>query len=82
MQNALKTFAVDETSVSSFIYHRLLGHNVDPVAIKSNIPKRISAPNLPELNHSQANAIKSVLTKPLSLIQGPPGMFNFFKTRL
>lgn len=34
---------------------------------------RVSAPNLPELNHSQVNAVKSVLQKPLSLIQGPPG---------
>ena len=26
MQNAMKTFAVDETSVSGYLYHRLLGH--------------------------------------------------------
>ncbi|CAG8512348.1 11996_t:CDS:2 [Cetraspora pellucida] len=31
-----------------------------------------SAPNLPELNHSQVYDMKSVLQKPLSLIQGPP----------
>ncbi|CAG8816033.1 14361_t:CDS:2, partial [Cetraspora pellucida] len=30
-----------------------------------------SAPNLPELNHSQVYAVKSILQKPLSLIQGP-----------
>jgi len=29
MQTALKTFAVDETSVSGYIYHRLLGHEVE-----------------------------------------------------
>lgn len=74
MQHALKTFAVDESSVSSFIYHRLLGHDVEPVAIRAVIPKKMSAPGLPELNHSQVNAIKSVLQKPLSLIQGPPGI--------
>src|SRR3954453_5645074 len=34
---------------------------------------RFSAPNLPELNHSQVYAVKSVLQKHLSLIQGPPG---------
>ena len=33
----------------------------------------MSAPNLPDLNHSQLYAVKSVLQKPLSLIQGPPG---------
>lgn len=37
------------------------------------MPKRFSAPNLPELNHSQMAAVKAVLQKPLSLIQGPPG---------
>lgn len=26
MQSAMKTFAVDETSVSGYLYHRLLGH--------------------------------------------------------
>jgi regulator of nonsense transcripts 1 len=73
MQHALKTFAVDETSVSSYVYHKLLGHDVEPQVIKATIPKKMSAPNLPELNHSQVNAIKNVLQKPLSLIQGPPG---------
>jgi regulator of nonsense transcripts 1 len=29
----------------------------------------MSAPNLPDLNSSQMNAVKSVLQKPLSLIQ-------------
>ena len=28
MQNALKMFAVDEASVSGYLYHRLLGHEV------------------------------------------------------
>ncbi|KAJ8664108.1 hypothetical protein O0I10_000386 [Lichtheimia ornata] len=73
MQSAMKTFAVDETSVSGYIYHRLLGHDVEPQVLKTQMPKRFSAPNLPELNHSQVYAVKSVLQKPLSLIQGPPG---------
>lgn len=76
MQRAMKIFAIDETSVSSYIYQKLLGHDVEPKSIRANLPKRINAPNLPELNHSQVNAIKSVLTKPLSLIQGPPGILS------
>ena len=28
MQNALKMFAVDEASVSGYLYHRLLGHEI------------------------------------------------------
>ena len=69
MQNAMKTFAVDETSVSGYIYHRLLGHDLEQQTIKCTLPKRFSAPGLPELNHSQVYAVKTVLQKPLSLIQ-------------
>merc|ERR1719384_1872569 len=32
-----------------------------------------SAPGLPQLNHSQIQAVKHCLQQPLSLIQGPPG---------
>mmetsp|Transcript_18544 Transcript_18544/g.43511 ORF Transcript_18544/g.43511 Transcript_18544/m.43511 type:complete len:1145 (-) Transcript_18544:185-3619(-) len=73
MQTSMKTFAVDETSVSGYLYHRLLGHEVEPQTIRASLPRRFSAPGLPELNHSQVFAVKSVLQKPLSLIQGPPG---------
>uniref|UniRef100_A0AAV2JSB1 DNA2/NAM7 helicase helicase domain-containing protein n=1 Tax=Knipowitschia caucasica TaxID=637954 RepID=A0AAV2JSB1_KNICA len=73
MQCALKTFAVDETSVSGYIYHKLLGHEVEDVIIKCQLPKRFTAQGLPDLNHSQVYAVKTVLQRPLSLIQGPPG---------
>jgi len=73
MQAALKTFAIDEQSVSGYLYHKFLGHEVPPQTLKTTLPKRFSAPGLPELNHSQVYAVKSVLQRPLSLIQGPPG---------
>ena len=73
MQTALKTFAIDETSVSGYIYHRLLGHEVEQPAMRINLPRRFGAPGLPELNHSQVFAVKSVLQRPLSIVQGPPG---------
>ncbi|KAN0066277.1 ATP-dependent RNA helicase [Thecaphora frezii] len=73
MQSAMKTFAVDEQSLSGYIYHKLLGHEIESATLRTAMPKRFSAPGLPELNHSQVNAVKSVLQKPLSLIQGPPG---------
>ena len=74
MQLAMKTFALDEMSVSGYIFHRLLGHEVAAAPMKSQLPRENSAfPALPELNGSQINAVKSVLQKPLSLIQGPPG---------
>ncbi|KAJ5901961.1 hypothetical protein N7495_002489 [Penicillium taxi] len=73
MQCAMKTFAVDEMSVSGYIFHRLLGHEVAAAPMKTQIPKKFSVPGLPDLNGSQINAVKSVLQRPLSLIQGPPG---------
>uniref|UniRef100_A0A0E0AK55 Uncharacterized protein n=1 Tax=Oryza glumipatula TaxID=40148 RepID=A0A0E0AK55_9ORYZ len=73
MQGAMKTFAVDETSVSGYIYHHLLGHEVEHQIIRNTLPRRFGAPGLPELNASQVLAVKSVLQKPISLIQGPPG---------
>ncbi|KAF3928370.1 hypothetical protein ABW21_db0205604 [Orbilia brochopaga] len=73
MQLAMKSFAVDDMSVSGYIYHRLLGHDVAAAPLKTPLPRRFSVPGLPELNVSQVMAVKSVLQKPLSLIQGPPG---------
>lgn len=73
MQASLKKFAIDENSVSAYIYHKLLGHEIEDTVMKVNLPKRFSVPGLPELNHSQVYAVKTVLQRQLSLIQGPPG---------
>ena len=69
MQGALKMFALDETSVSSYIYHTLLGHDLEPQTVKAVLPPILTAPNLPDLNESQAAAVETVLRRPLSLIQ-------------
>ncbi|CCE85905.1 Piso0_005544 [Millerozyma farinosa CBS 7064] len=73
MQQAMKTFALKKESVSSYIYHKILGHEVEPVEFDMKLPKKLSHASLTELNSSQTNAVKSVLQRPLSLIQGPPG---------
>eukprot|EP01004_Peranema_trichophorum_P001106 NODE_112_length_3655_cov_37.138732_g94_i0.p1 GENE.NODE_112_length_3655_cov_37.138732_g94_i0~~NODE_112_length_3655_cov_37.138732_g94_i0.p1 ORF type:complete len:728 (-),score=118.34 NODE_112_length_3655_cov_37.138732_g94_i0:511-2694(-) len=73
MQNAMKTFAIDETSVSAYLYHKLLGHTIEPQNLRVTLPRHFHAPGLPELNLSQVSAVKSVIQKPMSLIQGPPG---------
>ncbi|XP_021948594.1 regulator of nonsense transcripts 1 [Folsomia candida] len=73
MLAALNKFAVDEKAVSSFIYHRLLGHDTEDPLFRPKLPANFSAKNLPELNRSQAFAVKHALTRPLCLIQGPPG---------
>jgi hypothetical protein len=49
-------------------------YQVEPITLRIPLPKSgFSAPQLPELNHSQLHAVRSVLQQPLSLIQGPPG---------
>ena len=73
MQAALKSFTHDNTCISGYLYHALLGHEVAAPPVRGSVPRRFSAPGLPELNQSQQNAVKAVLSRPLSLIQGPPG---------
>ncbi|CAG0921359.1 unnamed protein product, partial [Notodromas monacha] len=73
MQSALRKFAVDESAVSGYIYHKLLGHEVEDAIFRAPLPKHFSAPNLPDLNRSQVFAVKQALQRPLALIQGPPG---------
>lgn len=74
MHAAMRTFAVNETSVSGYLFHKILGHEVaEQVVSTGKIPDCLSAPGLPELNPSQEISIRAVLRSPLSLIQGPPG---------
>jgi len=73
----MKSFALDETSVSGYIYHLLLGH--DAATPPPPVPEQwlknydVSAPGLPTLNTVQQTAVRMALSQPLSLIQGPPG---------
>lgn len=50
-----------------------MGHDVNDIKFKINLPKRLETPGLPPLNHSQEEAVRNSLLHPLSLIQGPPG---------
>ena len=57
-------------SRAGYLYHLILGHEVETVTLKIPLPKKgLNVPTLPELNHSQLHAVKSVLQQPLSLIQ-------------
>jgi regulator of nonsense transcripts 1 len=81
MERALKRFAYEKLCVSNHIYRKLLGHqsgdtfdlSSDALLAGNYKINRISVDNLPELNRSQAYAVKHALERPLSLIQGPPG---------
>src|SRR5437870_1827448 len=61
MQTALRRFAVDESSVSTYIYHRLLGHDVEEALFRCQLPKHFSAPNLPDLNRLQVPCLNEKL---------------------
>lgn len=67
MQRAMKMFAVDETSVSGYLYHRLLGHEVEQQTLRVHMPKRFSAPGLPELNHSQVTRVSGSMLQQIDI---------------
>lgn len=78
MLNAMTTLKSQETAVSNYLYHKLMGHDVEeewlrPYEETSKRVEETKIPNLPELNPSQLEAVKAVVASPLSLIQGPPG---------
>ncbi|KYQ91047.1 helicase [Tieghemostelium lacteum] len=73
MSAALKSFAMKKQSLSSYLYHALLGHDLQPPPQNVELPQSYSLNNLPILNQSQIEAANNVLRSPLSLIQGPPG---------
>jgi len=73
MKTGLKRFWHDEKSISSYLYYRILGQEVNPPIFDLELPKNFSVPHLPDLNFYQIEAIKKALKSPLCLIQGPPG---------
>ncbi|CAM9930106.1 unnamed protein product, partial [Heterosigma akashiwo] len=72
MQAALKTFAVDDSSVSGYLYHKILGHEVEAQVFPGRV-QSTATPGLPALSAPQAAAVRAAFQQPLSLIQGPPG---------
>jgi len=79
MRKALQEFSNNSNCVSSYIYHKLLGHQTGPEPnYDSDLQNdfklsKYSAENLHELNRSQAFAVRHALDHQLSLINGPPG---------
>ena len=53
MIDALEAFSNSDNSVSSSIYHQILGHNVEAHPLKIREPKHFEVPGLPRLNPSQ-----------------------------
>ena len=51
MKLALKVLLKDENSISEYIFFKILGYNTSEQYLKSIIPKQLSVPGQPELNH-------------------------------
>lgn len=77
MRNALSILANDNENkwVGPTILDYILGngHQHQDKTLEPLTITKISAPNLPELNHSQSHAVRCAVNRPLTLIQGPPG---------
>jgi regulator of nonsense transcripts 1 len=73
MKKGLRKFETDNTSISSYLYHTILGQKWDKNVLNFSVPEDLSAPGLPVLNYYQCEAIRKALVEPLCLIQGPPG---------
>lgn len=74
MLEGIYQFVNDKDSISSYLYHKILGQEVEEKKVKNIvIPKDISIKEFPDLNYYQTLAIKKALQSPLFLIQGPPG---------
>lgn len=73
MLENLRLFASDDSVISPYIYHLILGHEVDLPGFGLDLPQDLSIKGFNKLNRSQNKAVHNVLQRPLSLIQGPPG---------
>jgi len=72
MMSGLSMF-VDRRHIDPDIMQKILGNNIENVPFHTHLPKVVSPPNLPELNHSQVQAVTKALQSKMALIQGPPG---------
>lgn len=50
MEQGVKRFFRNELSISSYLYHKLLGHELQTLEFQVQFMKNMSAPNLPQLN--------------------------------
>lgn len=74
MLRGLRIYNEDTKSLSGFLFHKILGAEVDDITFPiPSMPKRLSANGLPILNTFQMNAVKKAIQSPLCIIQGPPG---------
>ena len=58
MLDGLFAFVNDENSVSSYIYTKILGHNLEENKFNNKLPSELNVKGLPKLNHSQKEGIE------------------------
>eukprot|EP00746_Dinoflagellata_sp_MGD_P153256 gnl/MRDRNA2_/MRDRNA2_84154_c0_seq1.p1 gnl/MRDRNA2_/MRDRNA2_84154_c0~~gnl/MRDRNA2_/MRDRNA2_84154_c0_seq1.p1 ORF type:complete len:648 (+),score=-10.40 gnl/MRDRNA2_/MRDRNA2_84154_c0_seq1:526-2469(+) len=74
MQEALRVFGSDETALSGYIYHSILGIKIHPRLFNlRGYNMNFYVPGLPQANLRQKCIILDTLSRQLTLIQGPPG---------
>jgi regulator of nonsense transcripts 1 len=73
MKKGLRRFENDHSSISSFLYHSILGQPWIKTYLDIKPPENLTVPGLPKLNFYQQEAVRRALMEPLCLIQGPPG---------
>lgn len=61
MKKGLRKFESENTSISSYLYHTILGQKWDKNEFNFYIPEDLSAPGLPDLNYYQREAIRKAL---------------------
>lgn len=71
MQRGLNLFAARQ--MDAHILNKILGKHSEMPPVKIVLPKDLSPPNLPPLNHYQVEGVKKAMNSRLMLIQGPPG---------
>ena len=73
MKKGLRKFENDHSSISSYLYHSILGQSWPKTFLDVKLPDNLEIPGLPRLNFYQQEAVRRALVEPLCLIQGPPG---------
>lgn len=61
MKKGLRVFLNDHTSISSYLYHTILGQPWQKTILDIKVPEKIEIPGLPKLNFYQEEAVRKAM---------------------